>query len=64
MLCREIDCVTVKGSIVPVKLFTVDIDTDHIKEKKDSLYGFTHNERKKIRDKEKKVLIEKIESGR
>ncbi len=28
MLCREIDCVTVKGSIVPVKLFTVDIDTE------------------------------------
>ena len=30
-LCREIDCVTVKGSIFPVKLFTVDIDTDNLR---------------------------------
>lgn len=42
LLCREIDTVTVKGSIVPVKFFTVDMDTDQLKEKKDTLHSFTH----------------------
>ena len=28
------------------------------------MYAFSHNERKKIRDKEKKVVIEKITSGK
>lgn len=60
MLCREIDRVTVKGSIMPVTLYTVDIDTDQLKEKKDTLHGFSHHDRKKIRDKEKKMLMEKI----
>jgi hypothetical protein len=64
MLCREIDTVTVKGSIVPVRLFTVDIDTDQMKEKKDNLHTFSHHDRKKIRDKEKKMLLEKIAKGR
>ena len=42
MLCREIDRVTVKGSIMPVTLYTVDIDTDQLKEKKDSLHIHSH----------------------
>jgi hypothetical protein len=64
LLCREIDRVTVKGSIMPVTLYTVDIDTDQLKEKKDSLHGFSHQDRKKIRDKEKKMLMEKITLGK
>ena len=64
MLCREIDRVTVKGSIMPVTLYTVDIDTDQLKEKKDNLHGFSHQERKKIRDKEKKMFMEKINQGK
>jgi len=31
-ICREIDTVTVKGSLVPIKLFTVDIDFENLKE--------------------------------
>ena len=64
MLCQEIDTVTVKGSIMPVKFYTVDIDTEALKEKKDSMHSFSHHDRKKIRDKEKKVLLEKIFKGK
>lgn len=35
LLCREIDIVTVKGSIKPVRLFTVDLDFEGLNEKKD-----------------------------
>lgn len=64
MLCREIDTVTVKGSIVPVKFFTVDIDVEHLKEKKDSMHTFSHQDRKKLRDKEKKLLLDRILKGK
>jgi hypothetical protein len=37
LLCREIDTVTVKGSVMPIRLFTVDIDFDHMEEKQDRL---------------------------
>lgn len=32
-VCREIDTVTVKGSIQPMRLFTVDMDFDDMEEK-------------------------------
>lgn len=34
LLCREIDSVTVKGSIQPVRLFTVDVDFNGLRHKK------------------------------
>ncbi len=34
-ICREIDTVTVKGSTVPLCLFTIDIDIDTLEEKFD-----------------------------
>jgi hypothetical protein len=49
---------------MPVKFYTVDIDTDALKEKKDSMHSFSHHDRKKIRDKEKKMLLEKILKGK
>ncbi len=36
-LCREIDTVTVKGSIHPVKFYTVDMDFDNLEESQDRL---------------------------
>jgi class 3 adenylate cyclase len=30
LLCREVDTVTVKGSIQPVRLLTVDVDFDNL----------------------------------
>ena len=34
-LCREIDTVTVKGSVQPMRLFTVDLDPSGLKETDD-----------------------------
>ena len=64
MLCREIDTVTVKGSIVPVRFYTVDMDFDGMHEKKDRFQGVEIKEKKKIRDGEKKTLLQKIDSGK
>ena len=52
-ICREIDTVTVKGSIKPTRLFTVDINTDLLKEKEDKLFNLSLHDRKKVRDQEK-----------
>jgi len=50
MLCREIDTVTVKGSIQPVRLFTVDVDFERLHEKKFKLEHYNIKEKRKIRD--------------
>ena len=60
LLCREIDTVTVKGSIQPVRLFTVDVDFDNMQEKKDRFTGQTIREKKRVKDREKKDLHIKI----
>ena len=61
LLCREIDTVTVKGSIVPVRFFTVDMDFEGLHEKKDRFQGVEMKAKKKIRDGEKKLLLSKID---
>ena len=63
LLCREIDTVTVKGSIQPMRLFTVDINFDNMKSKNDRFSNKTIKEKKTLRDKEKKILLTKIENG-
>lgn len=60
LLCREIDTVTVKGSIQPMRLFTVDINFDNMKSKYDRFGQMTIKEKKTLRDKEKKMLLHKI----
>ena len=62
-ICREVDTVTVKGSVIPIRLFTVDIDFDGLSEKKDRLQGLSLDAKKKIRDHDKKELLSKIEKG-
>jgi hypothetical protein len=62
-ICREVDTVTVKGSLIPVRLFTVDIDFENLGEKQDRLHGLSLDAKKKIRDQEKKDLLGKIERG-
>jgi hypothetical protein len=64
LLCREIDTVTVKGSIQPVRFFTVDMDFEGLREKHDRFSLYPPKEKKRIRDREKKILLEKIETGR
>lgn len=59
-ICREIDTVTVKGSKQPMRLLTVDIDTDNLAEKKDPSLSLDLNQKKKHRDHQKKEFLEKI----
>lgn len=63
LLCREIDTVTVKGSIMPIKLFTVDINFDNLNSKTDRFAAMSIKEKKTLRDKEKKLLLSKIDNG-
>jgi class 3 adenylate cyclase len=59
-ICREVDTVTVKGSIQPIRLFTIDVDFNDMPLRKDRFENTNPREKKKIRDREKKSLMEKI----
>jgi len=59
-LCREIDTVTVKGSVQPVRLLTVDVDFDNLQEKKDRLATKSIKEKKSLRTKEKKLVMSRL----
>lgn len=60
ILCREIDRVTVKGSIHPLRLFTIDMDVDGLEPKEDRFAGMNMRTKKEERDKEKKIIIKRI----
>lgn len=49
-ICREIDTVTVKGSIKPMRLFTIDIQTEDMEVVSDPLKDKSIREKKSIRD--------------
>jgi len=59
-ICREIDTVTVKGSIKPIKLFTIDLQTDDLETMDDPLYNLPIREKKQVRDEVRKRLFEKL----
>ena len=59
-LLREIDVVTVKGSIKPIKLFTVDVRYDEIAEVADRYKKLVMKEKKRMLDREKFVLWESL----
>jgi hypothetical protein len=63
-VCREIDTVTVKGSIQPVRLFTVDLDVENMKAKPDRFLGYPIKDKRSIRDEEKKTIKAKLFGGR
>jgi class 3 adenylate cyclase len=50
-ICREIDTVTVKGSIKPMRLFTIDIQTEDLVPQKDPITCKYLRDKKIIRDK-------------
>jgi hypothetical protein len=43
---REIDRVTVKGSAIPIKLFTVDVDFENLEEQPDRYASMLVKEKK------------------
>lgn len=49
-LCREVDTVTVKGSVQPMRLFTVDLDFTCMEKKDDRFQTMTIKEKKTIRE--------------
>ena len=58
-ICREIDTVMVKGSKVPLNLFTIDLDT-HLPEKVDKFQGLSMGKRRVNLNIEKKMVFEKL----
>ena len=48
--CREIDTVTVKGSIKPMKLFTIDINVENMERTKDPMFNKKIKDIKTMRD--------------
>jgi class 3 adenylate cyclase len=62
--CREIDCVTVKGSLQPLHLFTMDVDPTSLKESADKYRNLTGKEKKKLRMSLRKSLLNKIAKGK
>jgi len=58
-VCREIDTVTVKGSVQPMKLFTVDMDVTKFNEIRDRMEGKTIKEKKAQRDEEKNEILKR-----
>lgn len=49
-LCREVDTVTVKGSVQPMRLFTVDLDFTCMEKKDDRFQTMTIKEKKSTRE--------------
>ena len=60
---REIDTVTVVGSIYPMRLFTVDIQTDDMEPSEDPLAEVPIREKKAIRDEMRRRLHEQLYRG-
>ena len=63
-MCREIDTVTVKGSILPIRLFTIDLDFDNMEEKADRFSTMPIKDKKRQREQEKKALHYKLDKGK
>jgi class 3 adenylate cyclase len=60
---REIDNVTVKGSVLPISLNTVDLDFYSLQEIADRFQNMNTKEKKAMRDTEKKQLLGLVERG-
>jgi hypothetical protein len=60
--CREIDTVTVKGSIKPVRLFTIDINTDKMMPSQDPMLSKKIKAKKQMRDQMRHKMFEQLYS--
>lgn len=55
-ICREIDTVTLKGSLLPMRLFTVDIWSNDLEPEVDKLQAHGLQYKKKKRDEQKQKI--------
>lgn len=62
-ICREIDTVTVKGSIKPMRLYTISFHTDDLEEVDDELLYDSIKNKKKLRDQLRKDMFQRLFSG-
>ena len=62
-ICREIDTVTVKGSIKPMRLFTIDIQTEDLDNQKDPITCKNMRDKKIIRDKQRDEMLNMLYEG-
>lgn len=62
-MLREIDTVTVKGSIKPIRLFTICLETDNLEAMDDPMEFLSIREKKAVRDEMRKTLFKKLNSG-
>jgi hypothetical protein len=60
---REIDTVTVKGSVKPVQFFTVNLQEDDIMETPDRFKVLSTKEKKQMRSLEKSTILEQLIEG-
>ena len=63
-LLREIDTVTVKGSIKPVRLFTVDVNLDGLNEVRDRFMRLPNQMKKREHERERQDTWTKLERSR
>ncbi|CAD8078076.1 unnamed protein product [Paramecium sonneborni] len=57
---RQIDMVTVKGSVKPIGFYTIDIDADHIPPSKED---YSQHEKLEVMDQKRQIFINQIEAG-
>jgi len=62
-ICREIDTVTVKGSIKPMRLYTITVQTEDLLPIDDTTLKMSIKEKKKLRDRMKKEMFARLFSG-
>ena len=58
--CREIDTVTVKGSIKPMRLFTIDIDVNSLERTKDPMFNKKLKDKKFLRDQMRTKMFNQL----
>lgn len=63
-ICREIDTVTVKGSIKPMRLYTISIQVDDMEVTVDPMLSMSIKEKKKLRDRIRKDMFSRLFGGR
>ncbi len=63
-LCREIDTVTVKGSNVPMRIYTVDVDASLLESKHCKYEALDHIERKIKRAGKKKLFLAELKQDK
>lgn len=62
-ILREIDTVTVKGSIKPMRLYTITINSNGLKPAVDPMLEMPINKKKRIRDQIRKDMFNRLNSG-